>query len=258
MTIQVLTDSAALAHALAELVISRAHTAIESRGRFSLSLAGGSTPKAAYALLAGKELADRIDWSRVLLFWGDERCVPPDDQLSNYRMVREALIDRVPIPPANVHRIRGEVDPRDAAADYEALLRGLLGTDPSADTPTQGLDLVLLGLGEDGHTASLFPNHKALRATRRWVVAEYVPAVTMWRVTLAPAVLISAAEVVFTVAGSAKAGVLRQVIEGPYQPDRLPAQAIRPSGGTLTWLVDRAAAAQLTTVSEGARVSADG
>jgi 6-phosphogluconolactonase len=157
-----------------------------------------------------------------------------------------------------VHRIRGEVDPRDAAADYEAVLRGLLGTDPNADTPSHGFDLALLGLGEDGHTASLFPNQKAGRATRRWVVAEYVPAVTMWRVTLAPIVLNSAADIVFTVAGSAKAGVLRQVIEGPHQPDKLPAQAIRPSGGKLTWLVDRAAAAQLTTVSDGERVSTDG
>jgi 6-phosphogluconolactonase len=253
MTIRVLPDPAALARALADLVTTKASAAIASRGRFTLSLAGGSTPKAAYGLLAGEEFASRIDWSRVLLFWGDERCVPPDDALSNYRMVREVLLERVPIPPANVHRIRGEVDPRDAAADYEALLRGLLGTDPTVDAPAQGLDLVLLGLGEDGHTASLFPNQKAARASRRWVVAEYVPAVTMWRVTLAPAVLNSAGHVVFAVAGSGKAGVLRQVVEGSHQPDRLPAQVIRPSPGNLTWLVDRAAASQLTAASASER-----
>ena len=257
MTIRVVPDPTALARSLAEFVAAGAKAAIASRGRFTLSLAGGSTPKAAYALLAGEEFAQQIDWSRVLLFFGDERCVPPDDPLSNYRMVREVLLERVPIPPTNVHRIRGEVDPRDAAADYEAALRGLLGTDPTADTPGQSLDLVLLGLGEDGHTASLFPNQKAARASRRWVVAEYVPPVTMWRVTLAPVVLNSAIDVVFAVAGSAKAGVLRQVLEGPHQPEKLPAQVIRPSQGTLTWLVDRAAAAQLTA-SATEQVPADG
>jgi len=173
-------------------------------------------------------------------------------------MVREVLIERVPIPPTNVHRIRGEVDPRDAAADYEALLRGLLGVDPTADAPGQSVDLVLLGLGEDGHTASLFPNQRAARASRRWVVAEYVPAVTMWRVTLAPVVLNSAADVVFTVAGAGKARVLQQVLEGPYQPDRLPAQLVRPSRGGLTWLVDRAAAAQVSAAPQGERVPTDG
>jgi len=258
VTVRVVPDAAALAPALADLVATKASAAIASRGRFTLALAGGTTPKAAYGLLADGPFAGRIDWSRVLLFWGDERCVPPDDPLSNYRMVKEALIERVPIPPTNVHRIRGEVDPRDAAADYEALLRGLLGVDPTADTPAQGLDLVLLGLGEDGHTASLFPNQRAARASRRWVVAEYVPAVTMWRVTLAPAVLNSAADVAFTVAGTVKARVLQQVVEGPYQPDRLPAQLVRPSRGSLTWLVDQAAAAQLSAPPHGERVQTDG
>ena len=258
MTVRVVSDPDALARALADLIATKATAAIASRGQFTLALAGGNTPKAAYGLLAGEDFARRIDWSRVLLFWGDERCVPPDDPLSNYRMVREVLIERVPIPPANVHRIRGEVDPRDAAADYEALLRGLLGVDPTADAPGQSVDLVLLGLGEDGHTASLFPNQRAARASRRWVVAEYVPAVTMWRVTLAPVVLNSAADVVFTVAGAGKARVLQQVLEGPYQPDRLPAQLVRPSRGGLTWLVDRAAAAQVSAAPQGERVPTDG
>ena len=123
MTVQILPDPLALARALAELVADRAAAALAARGRFTLSLAGGSTPKAAYGLLASDEFAPRIDWSRVLVFFGDERCVPPDHPLSNYRMAREVLLDRVPIPPANVHRVRGELDPRDAAAEYEALLR---------------------------------------------------------------------------------------------------------------------------------------
>lgn len=248
MTVQILPDPLALARALAELVADRAATALAARGRFTLSLAGGSTPKAAYGLLASDEFAPRIDWSRVLVFFGDERCVPPDHPLSNYRMAREVLLDRVPIPPANVHRVRGELDPRDAAAEYEALLRGLLGID-AADAPARGLDLVLLGLGEDGHTASLFPGQRAVQAARRWVVAEYVSAVSMWRVTLAPVVLNSAEDVAFVVAGEGKAAVLRQVVEGPQESDRLPAQVIRPTRGRLTWLVDRGAAAQLAATA---------
>jgi len=246
VTVQIVPDQPALAQAVAELVAAGAVTAIADRGRFTLSLAGGSTPRAAYTLLAGDSFARRIDWSRVLLLWGDERCVPPDEPLSNYRMVREALLERVPIPPANVYRIRAETDPREAAADYEGVLRELLGADATTDAPADGPDLVLLGIGEDGHTASLFPAHTAVKATRRWVVAEYIGAVSMWRVTLTPVVLNAARQVVFVVGGAAKADVLGQVLEGPFTPDRLPAQVVRPDRGRLTWVVDRAAAAQLT------------
>lgn len=246
MTIQIVPDQPALAQAVAGLVAAAAANAIADRGRFTLSLAGGSTPRSAYTLLAGDQFARSIDWARVLLFWGDERCVPPEDPLSNYRMVREALLERVPIPLANVHRIRGEADPREAAAEYESLLRTLLRADAATHAPADGLDLVLLGIGEDGHTASLFPAHSAVKATRRWVVAEYVRGVTMWRVTVTPLVLNAAKQVVFVAGGAAKAGALRQILEGPFTPDRLPAQVVRPRQGRLAWLVDRAAAAQLT------------
>jgi 6-phosphogluconolactonase len=245
MSVRIVPDQAALARAVAELVVARAAEAVASRSRFTLALAGGSTPKAAYSLLAGAPFADRIDWPRVLVFWGDERCVPPDDPRSNYRMACDALLDRVPIPVASVHRIRGELEPREAAAEYERLLKALVGTKAGGDLPAGGLDLVLLGMGENGHTASLFPGQEAVRETKRWVVAEYVEPVAMWRVTLTPVVLNAASEAVFVVAGAAKAGTLREVLEGPLVPDQLPAQAVRPEHGQITWLVDAAAAGKL-------------
>jgi len=175
-----------------------------------------------------------VMWSRVQVLWGDERCVPPHHPESNYRMARETLLDRVPVSPANVHRIHGEDDPAIAAADYETTLRALLP-----------IDLVLLGLGEDGHTASLFPGDAAVHEQTRWVMAAHAAAGSMWRITLTPAVINAAAEVLFIVSGAAKAGILRRVLEGPRRPQSLPAQAIAPTNGRVRWCVDAAAAAEL-------------
>ena len=177
----------------------------------------------------------RVMWSRVQVLWGDERCVPPDHIESNYRMARETLLDRVPVPAANVHRIHGEDDPATAAEVYEATLRTLLR-----------IDLVLLGLGEDGHTASLFPGSAAVHERTRWVMAARASAASLWRITLTPAVINAAAEVLFLVSGGAKAGILRRVLEGPRLPLELPAQAVAPSNGRVRWCVDAAAAADLT------------
>jgi len=179
-------------------------------------------------------------WSRVQVLWGDERCVPPDHVESNYRMARETLLERVPVPAANVHRIHGEDDPATAAEVYEATVRALLRT------PGARIDLVLLGLGDDGHTASLFPGSAAVQEQTRWVMAAHAPAASMWRVTLTPAVINAAAEVLFLVSGGRKAGILRRVLEGPRRLQELPAQAIAPSNGRLRWCVDTAAAAELT------------
>jgi 6-phosphogluconolactonase len=224
-----------LADAVARHVVARAAEAISATGRFTLTLAGGSTPRAAYSRLAtGDWQLATGDWRLVHMLWGDERCVPPDDLRSNYRMAKEALLDRVPIPADQIHRIRGEDDPEKAAAEYERTLRALLGS--------EGLDLVLLGLGEDGHTASLFPGQAAVHETTRWVVAVPAPDGTMWRVTLTPPVLNAARNVTFVVSGAAKAQRLAQVLQGPFTPDILPAQSIRPTQGRLTWMVDEAAA----------------
>lgn len=242
-TIVVVPDAPALARAVAEQVVTCATTAIRARGQCLLALAGGSTPSAAYAALASEPFRHKLDWSRLHVVWGDERCVPPDDPRSNYRMAREALLDHVPLPPATIHRIAGELDPAQAASDYESQLRSLVGL--GAPDTEAGLDLVLLGMGSDGHTASLFPGKAAVRERVRWVMAEFIEAVGMWRVTLTPVAINASRQVSFVVSGAAKARRLQEVLEGPRVPDRLPAQSVRPTHGRLTWLVDEAAATHL-------------
>jgi 6-phosphogluconolactonase len=233
-------DAASLARAAAEHFINLATEAIAARGQFVVALSGGSTPRATYALLASDGFAARVDWSRVHVFWGDERCVPPDHPDSNYRMARETLLDHVPLPTGDVHRIRGEVHPEEAAADYERTLRSFFAPQARDKEPTPHFDLVLLGMGEDGHTASLFPGTAAHEQTR-WVVAYYVDKLGAWRVTLTPVAINAAAHVTFLVSGAGKAARLREVLSEPYQPDVLPAQIVRPTNGHLLWLTDVAA-----------------
>jgi len=237
----VLPSTAALADAAAARFVAAAEDAIASHGQFIVALSGGSTPRDTYLRLGTEALVSKVMWSRVQVLWGDERCVPPDHVESNYRMARETLLDRVPVPAANVHRIHGEDDPATAAEAYEATLRALLRTPAGAR-----IDLVLLGLGEDGHTASLFPGSAAVHEQTRWVMTARASAASVWRITLTPAVINAAAEVLFLVSGGAKAGILRRVLEGPHRPQELPAQAIAPSNGRVRWCVDTAAAADLT------------
>ncbi|HEX3158746.1 MAG TPA: 6-phosphogluconolactonase [Gemmatimonadaceae bacterium] len=243
-TLEVLEDTPALVSAAATTMARLMERAIRERGRCTLALSGGSTPRPVYGRLAAGELADRIRWRDVHVFWGDERCVPPDDAASNYRMAREALLDHVPLPAENVHRMHGELDPPQAAADYEAQLRRFFAGRPPLP-PTARFDVVLLGLGDDGHTASLFPGQAAVRETERWVLAEYVEKLAAWRLTLTPVVLDAARHVVFLVSGTGKAEALRRVFQEPRDVDAVPAQAVRPSRGEVTWLVDRAAAGRL-------------
>ncbi len=245
--VDVLSNGAALATAAAERFVTAAEHSIDARGEFVVALSGGSTPRRTYELLALEPFVSRVNWTRVHVLWGDERCVPPSDADSNYRMARESLLDHVPIPATNVHRIHGEDDPIVAAASYEATLRALFRTSngPPASAPGKNIDLALLGLGDDGHTASIFPESAAVDEQSRWVMAEYVPAVSMWRVTLTVPILNAAAELLFLVAGGEKAAVLQRVLEGPHRPRVLPAQLIAPTHGRVHWLVDIAAAAQL-------------
>jgi 6-phosphogluconolactonase len=224
--------------------------AIAAHGRFAVALSGGSTPRATYALLATEEFASRVDWSHVHIFWGDERCVPPDHSDSNYRMACEALLDHVPLSARNVHRIRGEMNPEEAAADYERVLRSFFarqsrGKGIGDERPVPRFDLVLLGMGEDGHTASLFPGTAVLQEGTRWVVAHCVEKLGAWRVTLTLVAINAAARVVFVVSGASKAERLQQVLAGPYPSDVLPAQLVRPGSGHLLWMVDEAAAVLL-------------
>lgn len=218
-----------------------AQRAIREKGRFSAALAGGSTPRPIYSRLSEEGFAEHVDWSKVHLFFGDERCVPPDDLRSNYRMVHEALLSHVPIPEGNVHRIRGEIAPKEAAADYENELRRFFG---DAEGEPR-FDLVWLGIGTNGHTASLFPDSPLLKVRERWVGAEYIDEVKMSRVTLTPVALNAAENVHFLVDGLAKAEIVERVFEAPYDPSVIPAQIIQPLAGQLVWLLDAPAASRL-------------
>jgi len=241
--LRVLGDGDELARAAAEEFTRRAEEAIHARGRFSAALSGGSTPRRLFALLAdpAEPFRDRIEWRAVHLFWGDERHVPPDHPESNFRMVRETLLDRAEIPAANVHRVHGEEpDAARAAALYEDELRSFFGATPR-------FDLVLLGLGADAHTASLFPQTAVIRERERWVAAPWIEKLGTFRITLTPAVFDRAAAVIFLVQGEEKAGALRAVLSAKRDPDCIPAQAVHPQDGEILWLVDRAAARELDT-----------
>lgn len=202
-----------------------------------IALSGGSTPKRFHELLADSE---GIDWSRVHVYWGDERTVPPDDAASNYRMARETLLDQVAIPSVQVHRMRGELDPGEAAEEYERTLRETFGVAPP-ELPR--LDLNILGVGPDGHTASLFPGTAALEERERWVVANHVPQQQSWRITLTYPVLNAARLTLVLVSGESKADAIRRIFD-PNETDKPPAAFIQPRG-QIIWLLDEAAAAML-------------
>jgi 6-phosphogluconolactonase len=235
MSIDVLDGADTVADAAAEAFVDAAARAIAARGRFTVALAGGSTPKATYERLAARP--ERVDWRHVVIFFGDERCVPPDHKDSNYRMAWEALLAHVPIDrgEANVHRMRGELPPVEAAQKYDPLI-----------ARAEPIDLVLLGMGPDGHTASLFPGTTALAPPAgAHVVAVHVPKLDAWRVTLTAAALSAAREVLITTVGTEKAEALALALEGP--PSSVPIQLVQPAGGP-RWIIDRAAASRLRSV----------
>jgi len=238
----VFDDNRSFIDGSADFIAVLAAAAIAERGRFTIALSGGGTPKQIYARLATADYRGRIAWDKTHIFFGDERCLPPDDARSNYRMAREALFDHAPLPAENIHRIHGEDDPALEALRYEQDIAGLYR---SARFPA--FDLILLGMGDNGHTASLFPGTAALRETTRWVVAQYVEVMTTWRVTFTAPLINAARHVAFLAEGAGKAQMLWNVMEGPYQPDVWPSQLIQPASGELHWLVDTAAAAKVKT-----------
>ncbi|HEY1268174.1 MAG TPA: 6-phosphogluconolactonase [Candidatus Binatia bacterium] len=216
-----------------------ADEAIARAGRFAVALSGGNTPRALYTELAGGEFRSRIAWDRVHFFWGDERCVPADHADSNYRMAYEALLARVPVPTANIHRIETERGTEKAAAAYEAVLRDFFSSSP--DTFPR-FDLILLGIGEEGHTASLFPGSPALEERDRLVTAVYVEKLKTDRITFTLPMLNSAAEVAFLVAGKSKAAVVKETLRDGAD---VPAARVAPANGRLSWFLDKEAAALL-------------
>ena len=234
----------------ADRILKIAREALGTRREFHFVLSGGLTPRRLYEILAGAPFRSQLPWERVHFFWSDERCVGPGHRDSNYRMAREAFLDKLSIPSENLHRIHGETSDPDAAAhDYEDEIKRHFGLGPESPPPC--FDLVLLGMGVDGHTASLFPNTQALRETGRWVVANPMPKTKAHRLTLTPVILNRAGWVIFLVTGTDKARAVAEVLEGPFEPERLPSQLIRPICGELLWLLDEAAASSLKTSQKG-------
>jgi 6-phosphogluconolactonase len=240
-------DVIELSHRGAEEFIRLANDCAEAHQRFTVALSGGSTPKSLYTLLASPGYKERIPWKNVHLFWGDERCVPPDHPESNFRMVQESLLSQVEVPPQNIHRMAGEKEPEIAAAEYEETLKRFFQL---SNGHLPRLDLILLGLGEDGHTASLFPGSDALGETKRLVVAPYVEKLDAYRLSLTLPVLNNGAVIVFLVAGENKAAAVEQVLGASAGEPRVPAARIRPTNGTLVWLITQDAARSLTSTSE--------
>ena len=238
------SDGAALARRAAEQFVEMAEQAAAKRGRARIAISGGSTPKAAFQLLAdpNEPFLKRMPWEKLDLYWVDERTVPPDDPDSNYRMTREAMLERVPLKPEQVHRMEGELEPEVAAARYESLIRNTFRLE-GAETPR--FDLIALGMGDDGHTASLFPHTDAIHELGRLVTANQVPQKDTWRITLTWPVINQAGSVFFLIGGKNKAELVKEVFTGPRDPERLPSQLIWPSSGILTLILDKDAAALL-------------
>jgi 6-phosphogluconolactonase len=242
-------DAAALASRAAHHFVEMVSEAVAARGRARIAISGGSTPKPAFQLLAdpNQPWRARMPWENLDLYWVDERTVPPDAADSNYRMTREALLDHVPLKPEQIHRMEGELDPHVAASRYESELRNSFRLE-GAESPR--FDLIALGMGDDGHTASLFPHTEAIHEMSRLVIANQVPQKDTWRITLTWPVINHASSVFFLIAGADKAEILNQVLTGPRDPEKLPSQLIWPSSGILTLILDKAAAAFLPATDE--------
>ena len=246
--LEILPDADALARRAADLFALAAQEAAAARGAFTVALSGGETPRELYRHLARQQFAAKVPWRRVHLYWSDERCVPPDDARSNYGMARDAFIRHVSVPEANVHRLRGEDEPGAAARAYEKVLLEPPARPAKSDLLMPVFDLVLVGLGADGHTASLFPHTAALAEETRLVVPNEGEG-TGPRLTVTLPVINAARRVWFLVTGAEKAGMVAEVLEGLRMHAAIPAQAVAPTPGVLTWFLDAAAAAELSTTS---------
>lgn len=241
-----LTTPQDLFQAAADEVLRAAGEAISQRGRFTIALSGGSTPRSMFTLIAANA-SSALPWSQVFFFWGDERHVPPEDAESNFHMAQETLLSKLPIPPANIFRIRSEnPDASKAAEEYEKTLREFFAVNPVG---FPRFDLILLGMGPDGHTASLFPGTKALHEKSRLVVANWVEKLNTSRITLTLPVLNAARCVAFLVSGGDKAPALREVLESNAPAEKYPSKLVRPEDGKLIWFVDRAASSELSAAA---------
>ena len=244
--IHILPDAAAFARRAAHEFAQAARQAVSARGVFTVALTGGSTPKPVYSLLAtDPEFRAQLPWDKMRIYFGDERSVPPDHAESNFRMANETMLSKAPLNPDQIFRIKGEYpDANHAAQEYEQSLRASFKIGPGQ---LPRFDLVLLGMGNEGHIASLFPGTKATRETNRLVVRNWVGKLFTERITVTFPVLNNAANIIFMVAGADKALALKGVLEGPHEPEQLPAQGIAPKDGKILWLLDSAAGKLLST-----------
>ena len=243
MQITIYPDTQTLSHEAAQFIVRLARESIAARGRFTIALSGGSTPKVLYGLLGSEPYRSQIDWSSVEIFWSDERCVPPDSEDSNYHLAEQVLLSKVPLSPHQVHRMPADQPDRDAASQaYTLEMQHTFGTNSIPN-----FDLLQLGMGPEGHTASLFPHQESLHEQQRLVMPVTVPKPPPPRLTFTPPLLNAARYVLFLVTGADKADAVQAVLEGEYHPDEYPTQIVRPTNGEVIWMLDSAAAGKLKT-----------
>jgi len=238
MTIKVFPDKRTLAKYANNYFLNIAQKSIEEHGAFFAALSGGSTPKDVYRMLGQRKPDNDISWEHIHIFWSDERSVPPDHPESNYGMAYNAWLKSSPIPVKNIHRVPTQKEPEEAALAYQHQILSTLGTHPR-------FDLILLGLGTNGHTASIFPGHIKVINSKKLVMADYIEKLSSWRITFTPHLINNAREIIFLVAGSHKADILHRVLSTPPLPETLPAQAIHPLDGKLDWFIDKDASSSL-------------
>jgi 6-phosphogluconolactonase len=241
--VEIYADPPALFRAAAEKFVQIANEAVQAQGKFFVVLAGGNTPRELYLLLAQENWQSRVPWGKTHVFFGDERCVPPDHADSNFRMAREALLDKLSLPESNIHRMRGEDAPDAAATAYAKEIPRVFGVEGNK---LPRFDLILLGLGNDGHTASLFPGTAALHENQQIVVANFVEKFKSYRLTLTLPAINNAKEIVFLVSGESKAEIIYEIFNALNRPVKYPAELVQPASGRLLWLLDRAAASKLS------------
>jgi 6-phosphogluconolactonase len=239
MELHVYKNPDELSHAVAEWIAATIAATLQKQDRFTIALSGGSTPKALHKILAATPFKERIDWSKLHIFWGDERDVPFEDDRNNAKMAYDTLLNYVPVPAAQIHVMRTDIGPVESAAEYEKILHEYFDQSPGS------FDLVLLGMGDDGHTLSLFPGTAAVHEERAWAIAYFLKAQDMYRITLTKTIVNKAARIAFLTTGPGKAHALKEIQEGAYNPDLYPSQEIKPVRGELHWFVDEAAAAGL-------------
>ncbi len=243
MELHIYKNNDELSVAVAEWMVDYIAATLKKKNRFTLVLSGGGTPQKLNTLLATSPYKEKIDWSKLHIFWGDERFVPYTDERNNAKMAFDTLLDHVPVPATQIHRMRTDITPEASALEYEKILEAYF---PPAVPPAPTFDLVLLGMGDDGHTLSLFPGTHAMHIEDTLTTSLFLKQQNMYRVTLTAPIVNKASCVAFLATGAGKAPALQQVIEGDYKPDVYPSQVIKPIPGELHWFVDEAAAALLS------------